>query len=110
MRKIFLAVFVALVMLAAPAAALSESDAFLGWGVVRAVGLIDRHVLVQNREGFEIVFVDEDAAIRDTHGAAMTLKDVPVGSEVEYAGRYWEGMTFAFSLRVSSGSIVVSAR
>jgi hypothetical protein len=109
MRKILLAGLVALAMLAGPAVALSD-DSFLGWGVVRAVGVIDRHLLVQNREGFEIVFVDDDAAIRDTRGAALTLKEVPVGSEIEYAGRYWEGMTFAFSLRVHSGSMVVSAR
>ena len=110
MRKFLLALSAAVLMLAAPVAALSESDSFLGWGVVRAVGLIDRHVLIQNREGFELVIVDDDAAIRDARGAAMTLKDIPVGSEVEYAGRYWEGMTFAYSLRVNFGSMVVSAR
>lgn len=110
MRKLWLTMAVAILTLAAPAPAISDSDTFLGWGVVRAVGIVDRHMLVQNREGFEIVFVDDDAAIRDMRGDALTLKEIPLGAEVDYAGRTWEGMTFAFSLRVHSGSIVASVR
>jgi len=77
---------------------------------VRAVGVSDRHLLLQNNEGYEMVIVDEDAAIRNGQGAPMLLENVPVGSEVEFAGRYWEGATFAFSLRINFGSLVVGAR
>ncbi len=112
MRKLFWAMIAAAVMLAAPAAAWSESDSgeFYGWGVVRAVGASDRHLLLQSNEGYELVVLEEDAAIRSSRGAPIAMTDIPVGAEVEYAGRTWEGTTFAFSIRVSASSIVVGAR
>jgi hypothetical protein len=111
MRKFFVTLFMAVAMLAAPAVALAEDfDSFYGWGVVRAVGINDRHLLLQNNEGYEMVIVEEDAAIRDGRGSPLVLEDLHAGSEVEFAGRHWEGATFAFSLRVNFGSMVVGAR
>jgi len=111
MRKFLVTLFLAVAMLAAPAAALAEDfDSFYGWGVVRAIGVGDRHLLLQSNEGYEMVIVEEDAAIRDGRGAPMLLQDLRVGSEVEFAGRHWEGTTFAFSLRVNFASLIVGAR
>ena len=111
MKKVVVSLVLALMTLVAPAAALSETfDTFYGWGVVRAVGAGDRHLLLQSNEGYEMVFVEEDAAIRNGHGVPMNLDDVRVGSEVEFAGHYWQGATFAFSLRVNFNSLVVGAR
>ena len=111
MRKLFITLFLAAAILAAPAVALAEDfDSFYGWGVVRAVGVADRHLLLQNNEGYEMVIVDEDAAIRNGQGAPLLLEDVRVGSEVEFAGRHWEGTTFAFSLRINAAALIVGAR
>jgi len=111
MRKFIISLALAAATLAAPSAVLSETfDTFYGWGVVRAVGSGDRHLLLQNSEGYEMVVVEEDAAIRNGQGVPMNLEDVRVGSEVEFAGRYWEGTTFAFSLRVNFNSMVVGSR
>src|SRR4051812_14867825 len=108
MRKFILTVALTALTLTAPAVALSESfDSFYGWGVVRAVAVNDRHLLLQNNEGFETVVLDEDAAIRNVKGAPLTVEDIAVGSEVEFAGRNRDGITVAFSLRINPGSLIV---
>ena len=103
-HKFFLPViFLAALAAATPAAA---DDSFIGWGVVRGVGWVDGNLLLQNEEGFELVLLDADATVRDSRGAALLLKDVPLGSEVEFVGTPWAGLTFAYSLRVNSRSLV----
>ena len=100
--------FLAAVVLAALAAAtpVAADDLFIGWGVVRGVGWVDGNLLLQNNEGFELVVLDADATVRDSRGAAMLLKDVPLGSQVEFVGKPWAGLAFAYSLRVHSRSLV----
>ncbi len=102
-RKFFLLAIFLAALAATPAAA---DDSFIGWGVVRGVGWVDGNLLLQNHEGFELVLLDADATVRDSGGAAMLLKDVPLGAEVEFMGKPWAGLTFAYSLRVNSRSLV----
>jgi hypothetical protein len=110
MHKFFLAMCLAILMVAAPATAAFDSGPFEGRGIVRAIRSMDRLVLLENEEGFEFLNLTDDASIQDLNGASITLKNLPVGSQVEYTGQYWEGLNFARSLRVSSAALVISAR
>ena len=100
MRLRFLFVFFTAVLLAAPAAAF-ESEPFTGRGVVRAVRWIEGDVMLQSEDGFILVAVDENAAVRDSYGAPIALRDLPMGAEVEYVAHYWQGLAFAASLRMT---------
>jgi hypothetical protein len=100
-RKVFLTVFLTALALASPAAAAYDSDPFLGRGILRAIRWMDRNIVIENADGFEILGVDHDATIRDAYGTSVELRDLPLGCEVEYVGQYWEGLNFARSLRVS---------
>jgi hypothetical protein len=108
-RKFFLVVFLAVLTLAAPAAAY-DSEPFVGRGFIRAVRSIEGIVLLENEQGFELLNLDNDATIQDDRGASIALRDLPIGAEVEFTGRYWEGLNFALSLRITSVSLVISTR
>jgi hypothetical protein len=108
-RKFFLAVFLAVLTLAAPAVAY-DSEPFVGRGFIRAVRSIEGIVLLENEQGFELLNLDNDATIQDDKGASIALRDLPLGAEVQYTGRYWEGLNFALSLRLRPASLVVGAR
>jgi hypothetical protein len=77
---------------------------FLRWRIIRALGWADRNRLLQlqNEEGFELMIIGADVTIRDARGASMVPQDLPLGCEVEYAGRYGEGLNVARFLRVTS--------
>jgi hypothetical protein len=108
-RKFFLSVCLTTVLLAAPVAAF-DSGPFAGRGIVRAIRSMDFLVLLENEDGFEFLNLTDDASIKDLGGAAIALRDLPVGSQVEYSGQYWEGLNFAHSLRIRSAALVISAR
>lgn len=109
MRKFLSGLALALSLLAVPAAAF-DSDAFTGRGVVRAVRWIEGDVMLQTEDGFHLFAVEDDAAIRDAFGARVTLRDLVLGSEVEYTARYWQGLAFASSLRVRPRAFVLGAK
>ena len=106
MRLRFLFVFFTAVFIASPAAGF-ETEAFTGRGVIRAVRWIEDEVMLQNEDGFMLVALDENAALRDSYGTPIALRELPMGAEVEYVARYWQGLAFAVSLRMTR-SVVVS--
>jgi hypothetical protein len=108
-RKLLLAVSLAALTLAAPAAAY-DSEPFVGRGVIRAVRWIEEIVLLENEQGFEILNLDQDATIQDSKGIAIALLDLSLGSAVEYTGRYWEGLNFVRALRVVPAALVIGAQ
>jgi hypothetical protein len=108
-HKLFSALCLAALLLATSAAAF-DSGPFAGRGIVRAVRSIEGIVLLENDQGFELLNLDEDATVQDSQGASIALRDLPLGTHVEYTGRYWQGLNFARSLRVSPVSLVISAR
>jgi hypothetical protein len=110
MHKFFSAMCLATLLLATSGSAAFDSGPFAGRGIVRAVRSIDGIVLLENEQGFELLNLDEDATVQDSQGASIALRDLPLGSHVEYTGRYWQGLNFARSLRVSPASLVISAR
>jgi hypothetical protein len=110
MRRVVSAIFLAGLMLATPAAASFDSEPFLGRGVVRAVRWIEGDVMLQSEDGFHLVLVDDDAGILNAFGAPIALRDLPLGSAIEYVGQYWEGLIFASSVKVSAAPLAVSAR
>jgi hypothetical protein len=77
------------------------------WGIIRAVGWADRNLLLQlqNEEGFELVMLGDDATVQDTRGDAVAPGDLPLGSEVEYAGRTSSGLVLARLLRLCPRSV-----
>jgi hypothetical protein len=91
---------------AVPTAALDNSQPSFGWGRVLAVGSEDMNLLLQKRDGFALVILNDNAAIRDARGAPMALTEVVRGCDVEYVGKVWGGMTIVSSLRVSCNSLV----
>lgn len=109
MNKFFLAMCLAILMVAAPAAAF-DSGPFEGRGILRAIRSMDRLVLLENEDGFEFLNLTEDASIQNLNGASISLRDLPLGSQIEYTGQYWEGLNFARSLRVSPAALVIGAR
>jgi len=109
MRKLLAIVFLAALLGAAPAAGY-DSDAFVGRGVVRAVRPIEGDVLLQNGWGFRLLLLAKDAKIHDAYGAAIELRDLQLGVEVDFVGEYWEGTTLASFLRVRAPEAFASAR
>ncbi|MGH7767161.1 MAG: hypothetical protein ACREQP_06875 [Candidatus Binatia bacterium] len=109
-NKFFLAMCLAILMVAVPAAAAFDSGPFEGRGILRAIRSMDRLVVLENEDGFEFLNLTEDASIQDLNGASISLRDLPLGSQVEYSGQYWQGLNFASTLRVSPASLVISAR
>jgi hypothetical protein len=109
MHKFYSTICLAILMVAAPAAAF-DSGPFAGRGLVRAVRLIDGTVMLENDQGFELLNLDENTTVQDAQGVFIALRDLPLGSKVEYIGRYWQGLSFAQSLRVSPAALVISAR
>jgi len=110
MKQKFLLTIGLALMMVAPASAAFDSDPFFGRGIVRGVRSIERCVMIENDQGFELLNLDEDATVQDVQGASIALRDLPLGSEIEYTSRYWEGLNFVLSLRVSPTSLVISAR
>jgi len=108
MRNILALLALVLVLFAAPAAAF-DSENFAGRGVVRAVRWIEGDVMLQTEDGFHLFAVDEDATIRDAFGARAALRDIPLGSAVEYTARYWQGLALASSLRVRPKTFMLGA-
>jgi hypothetical protein len=102
--KLFLITVLTAVLIASAAAAY-DSNPFHGFGIIRGVASGEMNIVIQNADGFQILVVEHEATIRDAYGASIALRDLPLGSEVEIIGRYWEGLVFALSLRVSSGSV-----
>jgi hypothetical protein len=109
MKNLLLAFCLMALLLAAPAAAF-DSGPFTGRGIVRAIRSIDRLVVLENEDGFDFLNLTEDASISGLGGATIALRDLPVGSQVEYTGQYWEGLNFALSLSVRPAAFVISAR
>ncbi|HTM08465.1 MAG TPA: hypothetical protein VL754_08760 [Verrucomicrobiae bacterium] len=105
MRLRFLFVFFTTLLIAAPAAGF-ETEPFTGRGVIRAVRWIEGDVMLQNDDGLMLVALDENAALRDSYGAPITLRELPMGAEVEYIARYWQGLAFAVSLRMTRPVVV----
>jgi hypothetical protein len=108
-HNLFLAFCLMALLLGTPAAAF-DSGPFTGRGIVRGIRSMDRLVVLENEDGFDFINLTDDASITDLGGAMIALRDVQVGSQVEYTGQYWEGLNFALSLSVKPAAFVVSAR
>ena len=91
---------------AAPATAWDNAHSSFGWGKVLAVGSEDMNLLLQKRDRFALVILNDNAVIRDARGAPMALTEVVRGCDVEYVGQPWGGMTIVSSLRVSCNPLV----
>lgn len=105
-QNFFAAICLMSALSAAPSAALDNSNASFGWGVVQAVGWEDNNLLLQKRDRLSLIILNADATIRDARGAPMALRHVLRGCTVEYVGETWKGMTFISSLRVSCDPFV----
>jgi opacity protein-like surface antigen len=109
-KKLLIAMCLAALTAATLATAAYDSGPFAGRGVVRAIRWMDRLVVLENEHGIEFLNLDDNASVQDHSGAAITLRDLTLGAEVEYTGRYWEGLNFAHTLRISPRPLVISAR
>lgn len=109
MRKFLAIVLLGSLIAAAPAAGY-DSDAFVGRGVVRAVRSVEGDILLQNNWGFRLIVLASDGEIHDAYGAALELRDLPLGVEVDFVGEYWEGTTLASFLRIRAPEVLASVR
>lgn len=110
MWRFFSAIFLAGLMIAAPAMATFDSEPFVGRGVVRAVRSVEGDILLQWEDGFQLVLVEDDAALHDAYGEPMALRDLPPGATIEFVLRYWKGVAFLSSLRVTPRPQIAGVR
>src|SRR5262249_50636613 len=69
-------------------------------GVVVAVGVQQRTLLLETREGYILAAVDPDASIDSPFSGTKILGDLPIGDVIEYRAESFGGMLIMRELHV----------